>query len=418
MSYSAAAVRACIREVCEGAIGATRTVAPAMFRSGVFTGQDEATQRARALVGGDRLGAGHRFDVRVTGARSHGSSPVSALTSLKILELDIEIAITTHTKSEVQDAKRAERLAEIMSDGETAVQALCYPANLVSTVAGTTTNIIAGLLQGPGSHGAPTWELVEEAWSQNIVRSKISASCLVRVSQNVFDPGFMTNLHGTALTSWYRAGNEIALTAGVVHQWGDLSTNSYDLTQAVAASRPALVLGGQGGREFVRTDATTYTAIGGVFPYVAANLPPQIYVIGKFISTLPGSYIGMSYVARLERPEGRFLALAQSSLGLLRVTGVGDATVLDGPQIDTNVHLYALLNDGTNVRLRVDNGTEYTAVYAPSSTGLNRFALASDNAAFACSFDFYEALTLNAYPSAANQQAMRDYANNQYGLSI
>jgi hypothetical protein len=60
---------------------------------------------------------------------------------------------------------------------------LNYPGNLQFTSNGRDTGIISGMLLGPNSSGTPVWELVEENWSQHLLRSRITAVAKVKIVQ-------------------------------------------------------------------------------------------------------------------------------------------------------------------------------------------------------------------------------------------
>jgi hypothetical protein len=181
VSYSAAAIRRAITDVLTGAVGAVRTVAAGQMLSGVFEGQADAARRAKTLHSAD-----HRFDVRIGRLTQHESSPAGGRgSSYRIARADIFIDVTTAAGTAVQLADRDTLLADILSDCETAAQALAYPRNVEQTAALAATGIVSGLLTGPGGEGIPSVEEPQQDWDKQEIKTRISASALLQITQAV-----------------------------------------------------------------------------------------------------------------------------------------------------------------------------------------------------------------------------------------
>lgn len=180
MAFPAAAIRNAIAEVMEGKIGTTRTVDAEVFLRGVFDGQGDFAAKAKAQQKSD---ARHRFDVQLGPMRPHGASPVSANASNRLVIVPIRIDITTATATKVQFTDRDTTLADIASDSDDAIQALHFRGNLLTDHAGTATNIASGMLLGDGGDGSPQWEITQQDWQRNLVRSRISGAVIVSITQ-------------------------------------------------------------------------------------------------------------------------------------------------------------------------------------------------------------------------------------------
>ena len=168
-------IRTAIVELVRGSIGTTRVVPAGMFGEGVHAGQKPSAQQAKAL----NRNYTHRFDVAVRVAGVHEASAVSVKTSSRISRFAVEIMFTTKLKSVVQDEARDDVLARVAGDGDVVIQALNYPNNLLTTNDGEATGIVSGMLLGPDNTSTPRWELVEENWEQQLLRSRIVAEAIV-----------------------------------------------------------------------------------------------------------------------------------------------------------------------------------------------------------------------------------------------
>ncbi len=181
MSYASAAIRTSIKELLQGSIGTTRTVSSGKFRYGVFEGQPLGAQQAKAI----NTSYTSRFDIKLRQMVDHGATPMSIKSSFSVARFSIEIPIVTTLRSTAQETERDTDLALVASDCDVAIQALCYPGNLTQTSAAVATGIVSGLMVGPEGTGRPHWESVEEDWENHLLRSRISGSVSVVISQAV-----------------------------------------------------------------------------------------------------------------------------------------------------------------------------------------------------------------------------------------
>lgn len=181
MSYAAAAIRQAVTDVLNGARGVTRVVAAGNMLAGVHEGQTATQRKALALHG-----ATHRYDVELTRLRSHEASPAGGTSNYRLARLNIAITVTTAAKAVIREDARGTVLAAIMSDLETAAQALAYPGNLEFTAALVPTGIVSGLLSGPDGEGRfPECDIVSQDWAHQLITSRITASCVVNIAQAV-----------------------------------------------------------------------------------------------------------------------------------------------------------------------------------------------------------------------------------------
>jgi hypothetical protein len=174
MTVPALRIYDAICEVVEGTIGESSVRVPlGTFKRGTFEGQ-QATAKQAAVLDGT-----HGFDVQMRGPSDHPATPVSALTTQPIQSFEVVIPIWTHVKSTAEGRERFETLAQIIADGDRACTALGYPHNLDTTQAGGDTNIVGGLMFGPGALKTPDFAIVEENWDAHWVRSQIIGSLIV-----------------------------------------------------------------------------------------------------------------------------------------------------------------------------------------------------------------------------------------------
>lgn len=181
MAINAANIRLAIEELLEGTIGSVRTVTAGVMSGAVFDGQPDAASKALSLS------YRHRFDVELTGFSDNEASPIgSSLSNRRLINLEVSIPIVSRLQSSVQESLRSTVLANVVSDADTAIQALHYAIGsgaLATTNAGGATTIIGGMLAGPNGIGSPTWTLEAQDWDAQEVRSRIDARAIVRVTQ-------------------------------------------------------------------------------------------------------------------------------------------------------------------------------------------------------------------------------------------
>lgn len=182
MSYlQSRAIRTAVKELLHGSIGTTRVVPPGLFEYGVFTGQAIGAQKARALD----LRFRHRFDVTLRTVGSSVATPLSVKSSYRLSVMRIEILVTTKLPSQVVEAMRDDARSQVEGDCDVAIQALNYPHNLLTTHDAEETGIISGMFRGPDGLSTPTWELLEENWEQQLLRSRIIGDADVMQTQAV-----------------------------------------------------------------------------------------------------------------------------------------------------------------------------------------------------------------------------------------
>ena len=169
MTLLAEPIRTVVIEVLEDAL-------PDTFAYGAFAGQPIEAQQAMARQ--TAIGA-HWFDVELAAEEVHASSPVSALHSRRVMQVEVTIPIISHVPTTAQETERALILNAIASDADDAAQALSVPGALAATGAAVVTEIVSGLMFGPGRSGTPTWSLVTADWERQLIRSTISGSLVV-----------------------------------------------------------------------------------------------------------------------------------------------------------------------------------------------------------------------------------------------
>lgn len=89
-----------------------------------------------------------RYDIRFPSVYQHGSSPVSAIGSHKLDELDIVIELTHKLDSNVQETARNTIRERVLYNGDRIMQALHFPNNLYQTSASVATGIVSGMMYG------------------------------------------------------------------------------------------------------------------------------------------------------------------------------------------------------------------------------------------------------------------------------
>lgn len=180
MAINAANIRTAITELLEGDIGTTRTVTSGVFGEGVWVGQQDSQKQAEIL---DTNTATYKFDVELGGLEHHPATPISIKGNTRIALLGVLIRVWGKLATEPERAQRKTDLAALESALDTAIQALCFPSNLSQTSSAAATNIVSGLLNGPGGLGIPEATEPEENWELKIVTAEINASAILTVSQ-------------------------------------------------------------------------------------------------------------------------------------------------------------------------------------------------------------------------------------------
>jgi hypothetical protein len=155
-----------IEQLLDGEIGTTRTVGTAVAGMGHIPWHGQVLTQPR-------------FDVQIVGTRKHGSTPISAISDRRIDILNVQIDVRHQLNASIlEDERRAVR-ASVLLDIDRFKQALHYPGNLDTTSAGTSTNIISGLLMNLDSRQ------VSEEWEEEPqqLHTQITGEAWVTVTQ-------------------------------------------------------------------------------------------------------------------------------------------------------------------------------------------------------------------------------------------
>lgn len=140
---------------------------------------DDAIVESTIEPSDGKLMVNTRYDIRFPSTTQHGSSPVSAIGSHKIDELDIEVELIHKLESNVQESSRDTVRERILYNGDRIIQALHYPNNLDQTSASVATGIVSGMLYGL------THDIDSEYWDENPprIRSVIRGKAAIHNTQ-------------------------------------------------------------------------------------------------------------------------------------------------------------------------------------------------------------------------------------------
>ena len=175
MAIAVEALRTAITEVMEGDMGTLRPE-PGVFEYGAFEGQPLEAMLAKLR---QTSTATHWFDVRVGEHRTHEASAISARMTTRLAQVPITIDVFTGLKSEPQESERSTILAQVMSDCETAAQALAYVGAIDATSASVSTGVISGVMRDSSNRGTAEVSIVDENWARRYVRSQIVGAVIV-----------------------------------------------------------------------------------------------------------------------------------------------------------------------------------------------------------------------------------------------
>jgi len=174
MSGELAALRKAIVGVCDGSLGATRTVSTAGTEA---AGAGKLNERVKALIA-------PRFDVVFTGGTRHAASPLGTGT-IEIKTYGVRVDVThALTSEQCQDAARNDTRDAVHEACDELIAALTYPGNLLVDAEDNATGCVSGMLAGE-VNGAPTWELVAEDWEARLIRSQIRGTAYVQHTRAV-----------------------------------------------------------------------------------------------------------------------------------------------------------------------------------------------------------------------------------------
>lgn len=180
MAYNATYIRDAVVDLMDGTITSVRQLTAATFAYGTFDGQTPTAKKATAV---QTATARHWFDVELGALQNHPDSPVSANANYRLGIVSVRIPITTAVRSTAESDQRGTDLETIASDCDTAIQALHYRDNLATDASANSTNIVSGIMLGPGGQGAPEWKLTDEDWDARLVSSEINGSVIVKITQ-------------------------------------------------------------------------------------------------------------------------------------------------------------------------------------------------------------------------------------------
>jgi hypothetical protein len=141
----AAAVRTRIREVIEASAGTLRTVPTDRFLGDLPEGLDVTEEMRRALEA-------PRVSVSIRRASPHPQTPLSlGNIALDNYEFVVRVVRTISTLEQLIESDSDALDALAMIDSDVLRQALGFPGNLSSTTAGTSTDIVSGMLRWTSS---------------------------------------------------------------------------------------------------------------------------------------------------------------------------------------------------------------------------------------------------------------------------
>jgi hypothetical protein len=167
MAISATNIATAIRELLDGTIGSVRKVTA----STVMTGHTPWDAQILVLP---------RYDVTLGKLENHPATPVSALSSFRISNLDVSIELYHTLRSAVKiDVRNTVREA-VTAFGDVAMQSLGYPGNLSRTSASLATGIVSGMLTSMNH------DIISEDWDERPPRitSRITGIAIINISQS------------------------------------------------------------------------------------------------------------------------------------------------------------------------------------------------------------------------------------------
>jgi|PlaIllAssembly_1097288.scaffolds.fasta_scaffold00011_32 hypothetical protein len=168
MAISTTNIATAIRELLDGTVGAVRKVTA----STVMTGHTPWDAQILVLP---------RYDVTFGKLANHPSTPVSALSSFRIANLEVTIEVYHTLRSAVKIDVRNTIREAVTAFGDVAMQALGYPGNLNLTSTSQPTGIVSGMLTEMDH------SIMSEDWDDRPPRitSRITGTAIVRISQSI-----------------------------------------------------------------------------------------------------------------------------------------------------------------------------------------------------------------------------------------
>lgn len=140
IGFQANNIMAAIRQVMQGTLGATRTVASGDVVYGLHSGFSDGDVARLTLLK-------PVFDVQIVG---FGRSPnnLCVMGDENIYNFSVIVRIAYQLGREAIDSERETRRANALELTDTVLQALTYPGNLAETEGSVATGIVSGMLQG------------------------------------------------------------------------------------------------------------------------------------------------------------------------------------------------------------------------------------------------------------------------------
>lgn len=180
MAYNATYIRDTVVDLLDGTLTSVRQLTSGKFAYGTHDGQTPTAKKATAV---QTATARHWFDVELGRLENHSDGPVSANSNYRLGIVTVRIPITTSVRSAAEATQRGADLETIATDCDDAIQALHYRDNLSQDASANATNIVSGIMLGPGGQGAPVWDLTNEDWEAGLVESEINGSVIVNITQ-------------------------------------------------------------------------------------------------------------------------------------------------------------------------------------------------------------------------------------------
>ena len=162
---NSANIRSSLESLFAGTTGIKRKIT-----SGAMAKGHDSALEGLSLVG-------LRYDINFGDVTNHPATPFSILSSYRLVNLPVEITLTSHLPSEIEEAARDTVRASIVASADAVAQAIGYPGNVATTSGGSATGIVSGMFQSL-SIGA-----VQENLDKQIITCKISATAVVKVDQ-------------------------------------------------------------------------------------------------------------------------------------------------------------------------------------------------------------------------------------------
>ncbi len=164
MAINAAAILKAVEQLIDGKIGTVRVVGTSQLERGHGPFPYQALSKPRYELSFETMG-------------QHEQSPVAAIGSHRLDQLQINIEVHHKFRSRIQEDKRREVVANALYHADIIKQAVAFPNNLAATSSGTATNIVSGMLLQVDR------DVVAEDWDAGELVTMISGTAIIRVTQ-------------------------------------------------------------------------------------------------------------------------------------------------------------------------------------------------------------------------------------------